>query len=260
LLQFHSKYFGLLGEYDKAIKLAEKVLELKDVNTGNDYHFSLLNLAFAYFKAGDMAKAMSLVEEKILPFSEEHDTADFYGFYQVKFCIQLTLFENSERLKSLCFDGFNNMKDTLGVDNHWSRYGSAAVIAWYALQAPDNKESYYVDLLTSHYQNFNSIEKISTGLILERYFISRKQVEKAMYYQDQINNTIEDYYGSVDVITRYVHQIMAAEIDFLQNDKASAISKLNNINGKICGLTDKNPYKVKYIALQHSLKQSACTL
>jgi len=259
MLQFHSKYFEILGEYDKAIGLAEKVLELKDANTGNDYHFSLLNLAFAYFKAGDMVNAMSLVEEKILPFSKEHDTADFYGFYQVKFCIQLSSFENSERLKSLCFEGFNNMKDTLGVDNHWSRFGSAAVIAWYALQAPDKRESYYVDLLTSHYRNFNSIEKISTGLILERYFISRKHIEKSMYYQKQVNSTIENYYGSVDVITRYIHQIMAAEIDLLQHNKSSAISKLNNISEKICGLNENNPHKIKYIALQHSLNQPVCT-
>ncbi|MGL1957401.1 MAG: serine/threonine protein kinase [Colwellia sp.] len=259
LIQFHSKYFEVLGEYDKAIMLADKVLELKDANTGNDYHFSLLNLAFAYFKAGDMVNAMSLVEEKILPFSAEHDTADFYGFYQVKFCLQLSLYENSERLKNLCFDGFNNMKNTLGVDNHWSRYGSAAVIAWYTLQAPDKEEFYYVDLLTSHYQNFNSIEKISTGLILEKYYISRKLTEKANYYQVQVNNTIDNYYDSVDTIVRYYHQITAAEIDLLQNDKTNAITKLNKINEKICGLNEKNPYKIKYIALQHSLNQSACT-
>lgn len=139
--------------------LADKVLKLKGANTGNDYHFLLLNLAFAYFKAGNVVSGMTLVEDKILLFSAEHDSINFLGFYQVKFCLQLSLYENSERLKSLCFDGFNNIKNTLGVDNHWSRYGSAAVIAWYTLQAPYKEESYYVDLLTSHYQSFNSIEK-----------------------------------------------------------------------------------------------------
>ena len=52
---------------------------------------------------------------------------------------------------------------------------------------------------------------------------------------------------------------MAAEIDLLQNDKISAITKLNQINQKTCGLSEQNPHRVKYIALQHSLKQPACT-
>jgi len=258
LLQFQSKYYEVLGEYEKAIGLAEKVLDLKDSNTGNDYHFSLLNIAFAYFKAGNVTKAMRLVEDKIIPYTAKNDTQDFLGFYQVKFCIQLSLFENSDRLKNLCFDGFNNMKDTLGVDNHWSRYGSAAVIAWYTLQPFDDEESYYVNLLTSHYEKFNSIEKISTGFILEQYFISRKNVEKAIYYHTEVKNTIDVYYGIMDSINRYFHQIMAAEIDLLQHDKKSAIAKLANIKPKMCSLGDSNPHKVKFLALQQSLNQSAC--
>ena len=96
------------------------------------------------------------------------------------------------------------------------------------------------------------------GALLLRYYISRKNIEKSIFYQNMVSIAVEDDYGSVDAVIRYYHQMMAAEIDLLQQDKISAITKLTNIKQNMCSLGDRNPDKVKYLKLQRSLNQPTC--
>lgn len=113
-------------------------------------------------------------------------------------------------------------------------------------------------MLESDFKELPSIEKVRRGLILERYFISRKRIEKSEYYQTMVTQSIEDYYGSVDAINRYYHKIMAAELALLKGNKAEAIAKLAKIKHKMCALEDINPQKIKFLKLQQSLNQALC--
>ena len=96
------------------------------------------------------------------------------------------------------------------------------------------------------------------GTVLLGYYISRHNIEKSNYYKGIVSTAIESDYGSVDAIIRYYHQIMAAEIDLLQQNKTSAITRLNKIKQKMCSLGESNPNKIKYLALLRSLDQPSC--
>jgi serine/threonine protein kinase len=261
MIRTQGAYFNSLGQYGKAIKLANKAATLKDNESGHNdsyYNYFIARVAYSYLDAGETVKAMNLIEGQIIPFLTKYESIDSLGYYQAVFCYKLALNENSERLKKLCFDGFNNLKDSLGLDNYWTKYTASGVVAWYTLQTPSEDEKFYVNLLESDFKELPSIEKVRRGLILERYFISRKRIEKSEYYQTMVTQSIEDYYGSVDAINRYYHKIMAAELALLKGNKAEAIAKLAKIKHKMCALEDINPQKIKFLKLQQSLNQALC--
>jgi serine/threonine protein kinase len=261
MIRIQSAYFKSLGQYEKAIKLANKAAALKDNESGHNdsyYNYFIVRVAYSYLEAGDTVKAMSLIEGQIIPFITKYESKDSLGYYQAVFCYKLALNENSERLKNLCFDGFNNLRDNVGIDNYWTRYTASGVVSWYTLQPVTEAEKYYVKLLESDFEEASSQEKINRGFILERYFISRNKIEKSEYYQTVVAQSIEDYYGSVDAIDRYYHQIMVTELALLKGNKAKAIATLANIKQKMCSLADINSQKIKYLKLQKSLNQASC--
>jgi len=261
MIRTQAAYYNSLGQYGKAIKLANKAATLKDDESGHNdsfYNYFIVRVAYSYLDAGDTVKAMNLIEGQIIPYLIKSESKESLGYYQAVFCYKLALNENSERLKKLCFDGFSNLKDNAGIDNYWTKYTAGGVVAWYTLQPVDEAEKYYVELLESDFKEASSQEKINRGFILERYFISRKHIEKSEYYQTMVAQSIEDYYGAVDAIDRYYHQIMAAELALLKGNLAEAIAKLANIKQKMCALGDINPQKIKYLKLQQSLNQALC--
>jgi hypothetical protein len=261
LLRAQSIYLQSLGKYKQALTLVKKAAAMQkarrsEYNAG--FHYFLVAVAYHYLDAGDTANALPLIEERIIPFSKKYDQKDYLGYYQSQFCYRLALIENSSRLKGLCFDGFNNVEESLGIDNYWTKYTASGVVAWHTLQTPSEDEKYYVNLLESDFEELPSKERVRRGFILERYFISRKSIEKSEKYQTMVAQSIEDYYGSVDAIDRYYHQIMAAELALLKGNKVEAITNLAKIKHKMCGLTDKNPQKIKFLKLQQSLNQALC--
>jgi len=201
---------------------------------------------------------MGIFEEKILPVSIKHYEKDSVGYFQTRACINLARLENSKRLKGLCLDGFSNVDSSLEKDDYWIKYAASGVVSWYTLQPYNEAEDYYVKLLEANIEQSNNVNKIKYGTILLQYYISRKNIDKSIYYQEIIASGVEADFGSVDAIIRYYNQIMAAEVDLLQHDKTSAITKLTNIKSKMCSLENKNPSKIKYLKLQHALNQPSC--
>jgi serine/threonine protein kinase len=261
MLRYQSMYLKSLGKYDQAVEIAKKASYLLKIQEGGDteyYNYFLVAIAYHYLDAGETTHALALIEDHIIPFSKEHEEQDYLGYYQAKFCYRLALIENTERLKKLCFDGFTNLEESLGIDNYWTRYTASGVVAWYTLQPPNDAENYYVELLETEFDDLLSREKIRRGIILERYFLSREKIEKASYYQLEVKLAIEDYYGSVDAIDRYYHQVMAAELALLKNAPLMAKQSLSKVKDKLCDLDVKNPHRIKYIKLTESLNMSNC--
>jgi serine/threonine protein kinase len=263
VLRYQSIYLKSLGEYEQAVEIANKAATLQKLGGGDEnsfFNYFLVAIAYHYLDSGETINAFALIEDQIIPFSSEYEEKDYLGYYQTEFCYRLALIENTERLKNLCFDGFINVEKSLGIDNYWTKYSTSGVVAWYTLQQPIETEKYYVELLEKEFDKLPSKEKVRRGFILERYYISRNNIEKSSHYQLEVAQAIDDYYGSVDAIDRYYHQVMVAELDVLKGDKSQAITKLKNIKQKMCSLADKNPQKIKYHKLQNSLNQSFCSV
>jgi len=261
MIRTQSVYLQSLGQYDKAIKLSNKAAALQDRASGNNdsyYNYFIVQVVYNYLDSGDTTKAMNLIEEQLIPFITKYEGKSYLGYYQAVFCNRLALLEDSERLKKLCFYGFNNLKESAGVDAYWTKFTAGGLVSWYTLQPANAQEIYYVELFESDFEALSSQNKIIRGFILERYFIRRGNIEKAMYYQTVVAQSLDDYYGGVDAIYRYYHQMMKAEIALLKNDKIDAMTRLRKIAHKMCHLEDQNPQKIKYIKLQQSLKQTLC--
>ena len=261
IYRYYSIFLNVLGDYENAGKLALKAKGIiaEDSGVKNSYYiYYLTALAYTKLEQGSSVGAIPIIEQSIIPFTRLHDTKDFLGFYQTEFCYRLALLENTKRLKELCFDGFKNTTDILGKGNYWSNYAASGVIAWYTMNPSDEKEKQYITLLESDFEELHNKEKVRRGFILERYFISRKNIEKSSHYQDIVEQAMDDYYGSVDAINRYYHQIMAAELALLNKDSATAKQHLSEVKVKLCGLGEQNPHRIKYIKLTKSLSMSTC--
>lgn len=256
LLHILGVYYAALGQYEKTIKLYEKSMQFYVNERGSEDPYLLSRIALVHLRMGDVVTGMGMFEEQILPLSTEHYEKDAVGYFQTRACKKLALLENTKRLKNLCFDGFGNVEKSLEEDDYWIKYAASGVVAWYTLQPANEAEIYYVKLLESNLEKSNSVNKMNYGVLLLRYYISRKNIEKSIFYQNMVSIAVEADYGSVDAVIRYYHQLMAAEIDLLQQDKISAITKLTNIKQKMCSLGDRNPDKVKYLKLQRSLNQT----
>lgn len=118
VLRSQSIYLQSLGKYQQAIAIAKKATTLQKNINGDDnsaFHFALVAVAYHYLDSGNTANALPLIEEQLIPFSTEYEEKDYLGYYQSQFCYRLALIENTDRLKGLCFDGFNNLKTALGL-------------------------------------------------------------------------------------------------------------------------------------------------
>ncbi|MDP2559630.1 serine/threonine-protein kinase [Psychrobium sp. 1_MG-2023] len=251
-------YYASLGEYEKAIALHKKSMKQYVSDRGGEDPYLLFRVANMHLAAGDVVTGMRLIEQQILPQSAEHYELDTLGYFQTRTCKKLALIENSQRLKDLCFDGYSNVEKSLGEDGYWLKLAASGVVAWYTLQPANEAENDYVKLLESNFESNNNVNKMKYGTVLLRYYISRKDIDKAMYYQNEVAIATEADYGSVDAVIRYYHQIMVAEINLLQGDKASALVKLDSIKNKMCSLGDSNPNKVRYLELLNFLGQPDC--
>lgn len=251
-------YYAALGEYEKAAKLNEKSMQLYVSERGGKDPYLLFRVANMYLAAGNIKAGMDLMENQVFPLSLKYYEQDSLGYFQTRTCKKLVLLENTKRLKDLCFGGVANVEESLGDDVYWLKLAVSGVVAWYALQPDHESKESYINLLEHDFEKNNNVNKMNYGTILLRYFISRKNIEKSIYYHNIISLAADVDYGGVDAIIRYYNKIMAAEIDLLQHDKKRAIDKLANIKPKMCGLGDKNPHKVKFLALQQSLNQPAC--
>lgn len=259
ILNIIGQYYASLGEYEKTIELYKKSMQLYVSERGSEGDpYLLFKIASMYLSAGDVVTGMSLIEDQILPLARERYETDVVGYFQTRTCKKLALYENTQRLENLCFDGFAKAEESFEKDSYWIKFAASGVVSWYTLQPANEAENHYVKLLATNLEKSNSVNKMKYGAVLLRYYISRKNIEKSIYYKNIVSAGVEADYGSVDAIIRYYNQIMAAEIDLLQDDKLSAITKLNNIRQKVCSLGDKNPQKIQYLKLQKSLKQSSC--
>jgi len=261
MIRTHSVYLQSLGLYEKTIKLSNKAAALQDHASGNNdsyYNYFIVQVVYNYLDSGDVTKAMSLIEEHLIPFMSKYESKSYLGYYQTVFCNRLSLIQDSKRLKELCFNGFKNLKASAGIEGYWTKFTAGGVVSWYTLQPANAQEVYYVELFESDFEALSSQNKILRGFILERYFISRGNIKKSMYYHTVIAKSIDDYYVRVDTIYRYYHKIMKAEIALLRNDKISAMTELSSIAHRVCHLDDRNPQKIKYLKLQKSLNQTYC--
>jgi serine/threonine protein kinase len=259
ILTIVGHYYASLGEYEKAITLYKKSMQLYVSERGSEQGpYLLFRIASVHLSAGNIVTGMNSIEEQILPLSTKGYEKDVVGYFQTKTCKKLALIENTKRLENLCIGGFSNAEESFEKGSYWIKFAASGVVSWYTLQPFSEAENYYVKLLESDFEKSNSVNKINYGTVLLQYYINRKNIEKSIYYKNIVSIAVEADYGSVDAIVRYYNQMMAAEIDLLQNDKLSAITKLINIQQKMCSLSDKNPQKIKYRRLQHSLNQPSC--
>ena len=257
----NSEYLGILGEFKKAEITIEYALELISNEQGEN------NTYFVYFldqliklklQQGNSEEALNLTEQKVIPITKKYDPLQWLGMYQASYCELLSQIENSSRIKKLCFDGFDNTVAGVGLDSEWIDTALSGVISWYALEQPDTKESYYLDILEKRFDKLAAGKKVRIGFIIEKYFITRRNFDKASHYHHVVARTMDEYYGKVDAINRYYHQVMAAEIALLKNDSATAKQHLSEVKVKLCGLGEQNPHRIKYVKLTKSLSMSTC--
>jgi serine/threonine protein kinase len=257
----NSQYLGILGEYKKAEDIIEQALELITKEEGNDnttYVYYLSQLVILKLQQGYSEEALLLIEQKILPITKKYDSLQWLGMYQAIYCEKLSLISQTSYVEQLCFDAFNNTLASAGRDSEWIVSALSGLIAWYSLQPHDKKEFTYLDILEKRFDKLAAGKKIRIGLVLEKYFISRKNIEKSLYYQRIVEETMNAYYGSVDAIDRYYHQVMAAELALLKNAPLMAKQNLSKVKDKLCDLDVKNPHRIKYIKLTDSLNMSNC--
>ena len=240
-----ASHFARIGDFSKASLYRQELNTRVNKDSGTRSYSSKYykrEFTLLQIERGVISESLITINEILIPFWKKNYDDSYLASYMQIFCVPLSYHLDVKSLEKFCKTPYELDKAFTGEgqNNYYTEYSLSKVVWWFSLSSYNESENEYVIKLENTLDEALNIDMILNVKALLNYYIARNNIEKASYYIELLEKTLQEYAGDIYITDSDMLQLYKADLLLLKGNKEQSIIHIEKASAKFCEFLPKN--------------------